>query len=244
MRPSLKDSAVFSMEKILFLDNAIENDTYQPLTYWQPVLFFPFDVFRASAGQWPSDLNTYSHILLTGSTASVLDDTDWMQVEAELIRSAVSQGKVILGSCFGHQIIASALFGLNKVRRRPKPEIGWPDIDIVADDSLLGKAGRIINGFLFHYDEVCCLPEKNVTVTARSINCENLGFKLKGRPVWGIQPHFEMGIVEGLKYLDMVSAAEVPQRLSFFNTARDMPRDSGCIFTLMKAFHEARPINS
>jgi GMP synthase-like glutamine amidotransferase len=233
-----------AMGRILFLDNAIENDTYQPLTYWQPVLFFPFDVFRVSAGQWPSDLKAYSHILITGSTASVLDDTDWMQAEAELIRSAVNKGKVILGSCFGHQIIASALFGLQKVRRKPKPEIGWPGIEIIVEDSLLGKAGRILNAFLFHYDEVCNLPQEDATVMARSINCENLAFKLRGSPVWGIQPHFEMGIVEGLKYLDMVSAADVPERLSFFTSTREVPRDSGWIIPLMKAFHETRPINS
>ena len=230
------------MEKILFLDNTIDNDTYQPLTYWEPVLFFPFDLCRVSADERPSGLEEYSHVLITGSTASVLDDADWMQAEAELIRSAVNQGKVILGSCFGHQIIARALFGMQKVRRRKKPEIGWPDIEVLADDPLLGKAGRTINGFLFHYDEVCHLPDGDAAVIARSINCENLAFKLKDRPVWGIQPHFEIGIVEGLKYLDIVSGADVPGRQSYFTTRQDPPRDSGGIFPLMQAFHEARPL--
>jgi hypothetical protein len=77
------------MERILFLDNAIENDTYQALDYWKPLLLSPFDWFRISAGDWPSDLSAYSHILITGSSACVLDDTDWMKTEVKLIRSAV-----------------------------------------------------------------------------------------------------------------------------------------------------------
>jgi hypothetical protein len=32
------------MERILFIDNANENDTYQALDYWKPLLLFPFDL--------------------------------------------------------------------------------------------------------------------------------------------------------------------------------------------------------
>ena len=70
------------MCRILFLDNSIHNDTYGPLTYWEPLLLFPYDLFRVSAGEWPPELDSYSHILITGSAASVLDDTEWMQAEA------------------------------------------------------------------------------------------------------------------------------------------------------------------
>ena len=122
------------MRRILFIDNAIENDTYQALDYWRPLLVYPFDVFRVALGEWPSDPDMYSHILITGSTACVLDNSDWMQTEIQLIQSAVKNGKVMLGSCFGHQIIALSIFGAQSVRKRPVPEIGWPDIEILADD--------------------------------------------------------------------------------------------------------------
>jgi hypothetical protein len=112
----------------------------------------------------------------------------------------------------------------------------------MADDALLGKAGRIINGFVFHYDEVCQLPEDRATVTARSSACGILGFKLKGKPVWGIQPHFEMGIVEGLNYLDKVSGEHVPCRQSLFQSQAVLPKDAGWIAPLMKAFHDTSPM--
>lgn len=230
------------MDRILFLDNSIKNDLYKPLTYWEPVLLLDFDSYRASAGELPHDLDDYSHIFISGSTASVLDNADWIEAEQELIRTAVDQGKVVVGSCFGHQIIARALFGDGAVRKRRALDVGWPEIEILADDALLGEAGSKIYGYVFHYDEVCKIDENEATVIARSEACEILAFKLKDRPVWGIQPHFEMGIVEGLKFLELVKGEGVPDRPSLLNSVKNYPQDSGWIIPLMKAYHNARPL--
>ncbi len=229
------------MDRILFLDNSIENDAYQPLTYWEPLLMFAYDSYRACTGEMPTDLNAYSHIIISGSAASVLENAGWMQAQMRLIRTAVNQGKVILGSCFGHQIIAGALFGMGAVRRRKGPDIGWPDIEIITDDALLGKCGRKINSFVFHFDEVCNLAENQATVIARSKECGILGFKLNGKPVWGLQPHFEMGIVEGLKYIELVQGEGIPDKQYLFNSAENFPKDSGWVIPLLKAFYGTRP---
>ena len=230
------------MNRILFLDNSIEDDVYQPLTYWEPLLLYPYDHFWVSVGQWPEGLDAYSHILITGSTASVLDDTDWMRNEATLIRDAVDKRKVILGSCFGHQMIARSLFGLDAVRKREKPEIGWPEIRILARDPLLGEADRTINAFVFHFDEVCKVPEAQADIIARSADCDILAYKLKNRPVWGIQPHFEMGIVEGIQIIERSAGDDIPDKHYFFDNSNNQPKDSGWIIPLMKAFHETQPI--
>ena len=230
------------MNRILFLDNSIQNDLYKPLSYWEPVLLFEFDSYRASAGELPDDLDAYSHIFISGSSASVLDNTDWINAEQELICRAVDRGKVILGSCFGHQIIARALFGDGAVRKRPALDVGWPAIEILADDALLGLAGSKIYGHVFHYDDVCRINENEATVIARSKACEILAFKLNGKPVWGIQPHFEMGIVEGLKFIEWANGDGIPDRTSLFDSSENYPRDSGWIIPLMKAYHQMRPL--
>jgi GMP synthase-like glutamine amidotransferase len=229
------------MNKILIIDNSIKEDDYNPLTYWEPLLLFPFDVSHVSVGERPPLSDDYSHLLITGSSASVLDDEEWMRDEIELIRRAVNQGKVILGSCFGHQIIARAMFGRDAVRKLKKPEIGWPQIEITANDPLLGEEGRVIYGFVYHYDEVCHLPDGKAKLLARSADCRIHAFKLNEKPVWGIQPHFEMGIVEGLKLLALTAGDGVPSREEFIRAAQDGPRDSGWIIPLMSAFHETQP---
>ena len=231
------------MDRILFLDNSIENDAYHPLAYWEPLLMFAYDSYRACFGELPTELDGYSHIFISGSSASVLENAEWMQAEMDLIRLAVNQGKVILGSCFGHQIIAGALFGMGAVRKRKGPEIGWPDIEIIGDDPLFGKCSRKIHGFVFHFDEVCNLPGNQATVIARSKRCGVLVFKLNGKPVWGVQPHFEMGIVEGLKFIEMVHEAGMANKQSFFNSAENFPKDSGWIIPLLKAFYDTRPLS-
>ena len=179
---------------------------------------------------------------VSGSTASVRDNADWIRAEQEFIKTAVDRGKVMMGSCFGHQIIARALFGDDAVCKRPALDVGWPEIEILADDALLGEAGSKIYGHVFHYDDVCRIDDKEATVIARSKACEILAFKLKDRPVWGIQPHFEMGIVEGLKFIEWVKGNGIPDRQSFFNCVENYPRDSGWIIPLMKAYHDARPL--
>lgn len=232
------------MDRILFLDNSIKNDLYKPLAYWEPVLLLDFDSYRASAGELPHDLDDYSHIFISGSSASVLDNADWIEAEQELIRTAVDQGKVVVGSCFGHQIIARALFGDGAVRKRRALDVGWPEIEILADDALLGEAGSKIYGYVFHYDEVCKIDENEATVIARSDACEILAFKLKDRPVWGVQPHFEMGIVDGLKFLELVKGQEVPDRQSYLKSTVKPPKDSGWIIPFMQAYHDARPLQA
>ena len=61
------------MNRILFLDNSLDDDPYQPLSYWDPLLLFPYDLFRVTVGEWPHELDSYSHILITGSAAGVLE---------------------------------------------------------------------------------------------------------------------------------------------------------------------------
>jgi GMP synthase-like glutamine amidotransferase len=230
--------------RILLIDNSIDPARYRPLSHWQPLLIHPFDCLRAPVEVLPEDLSSYSHVLLTGSTASVIDDRDWMQSEARLIRKAVQDGRVVLGSCFGHQLIARALFGSASVRARQTPDIGWAKFDIVEDDLLLGSAGRSLSAYVFHFDEVTGVPSAEALVTARSPECDIMAFRLRAKPVWGIQPHFEIGIVEGLQLLDQSAASGVPARLEFLDGTRPVPRDSGWIAPLMQAFQQARPVGT
>ena len=58
----------------------------------------------------------------------------------------------------------------------------------------------------------------------------------------GKRKAIEMGIVEGLNYLDLAAGDGVPTRTSFLESDQNYPKDSGWVMPLMKAFHAARPI--
>jgi hypothetical protein len=51
-----------------------------------------------------------------------------------------------------------------------------------------------------------------------------------------------MGIVEGMKFLEMVKGTGVPNRQSYFESVDQHPQDSGWIIPFMRAYHSARPL--
>lgn len=232
------------MYRILFIDNSTDHGLYRPLEHWQPLFVHPFEIYHAPLDQPPPEIDRFSHIIISGSLASTLENREWMLGEEDLIRRAVGEGKVILGNCFGHQIIAKALFGNEAVRVREYPEVGWPDMKIIKSDQLLGDEGEIISGFILHFDEVFGLPEEDAEVILTSAECENLAFKLKGYPVWGFQPHFEIGIVQAFTVLELIRGPAVPDKSYFIYSDQRRPRDTGHIIRVMRAFQKTHPMSA
>ena len=70
-----------------------------------------YDVFFTSNNQFPENLDHYEAILITGSPCSVHDDHPWIGSLVDLIRTADSMGLRVIGSCFGHQLVAQAFGG-------------------------------------------------------------------------------------------------------------------------------------
>jgi len=158
-----------------------------------------------------------------------------------MIRVAVAKGKVILGSCFGHQLIARALFGLAAVRKREKPQIGWLDLQLLQDDRLLGSQGDQLSGFFFHNDEVAALPPTETVTLLSGPDSSHLAFRLKSRPVWGIQPHYELGVSQGFELIGTAidqGVPGVPPKTQFFESAPHLPRDSAHITKIMYQFQQ------
>jgi GMP synthase-like glutamine amidotransferase len=70
-----------------------------------------YDVFFTSNNQFPENIDHYEAILITGSPCSVHDDHPWIGSLVDLIRTADSMGLRVIGSCFGHQLVAQAFGG-------------------------------------------------------------------------------------------------------------------------------------
>jgi GMP synthase-like glutamine amidotransferase len=70
-----------------------------------------YDVFFTSNNQFPENIDHYEAILITGSPCSVHDDHPWIGSLVDLIRTADSMGLRVIGSCFGHQLVAQTFGG-------------------------------------------------------------------------------------------------------------------------------------
>lgn len=78
-----------------------------------------FKRYPTHGGTVPGSLDECDGYLVTGSAASVLEQTDWMRAAQDFIVEAAAH-RPVLGVCFGHQLIADAYGG-----RVEKSPAGW-----------------------------------------------------------------------------------------------------------------------
>jgi GMP synthase-like glutamine amidotransferase len=220
--------------RVAVIDNSIDPSVYKPVEHWGKFLEVPFESFRAPEGRFPGLKGDFSHLVLTGSEASVLERDAWVEDEVEFIRKALALGYPTLGSCYGHQLIALALGGPDRVRRSPWPEVGWYPIEILVKGDVLGEEDTAY-AFCSHFDEAVGLGA-DFRVLASTPACPVQAFKVAGRPVWGIQFHPEIDIPDARQFLRSLVGLGLPTAPFFADALRTEPRDSGLIRTIVRHF--------
>ncbi|MCD4818521.1 MAG: gamma-glutamyl-gamma-aminobutyrate hydrolase family protein [Candidatus Cloacimonetes bacterium] len=144
------------------------------------------------------DLAGFTHLLLTGSELSASKKNNIDEQLYKVIDHFVQKGKSILGICYGHQMLAKALYGESACRRTKKPEFGWKNIEIVPNPLFVGIRNPIF--MESHYDEVCNL-DNDFQIIAKNDDCEIQAFQYKNLPIWGIQFHPEFLWEDGEKLM-------------------------------------------
>jgi len=185
--------------RVLLLDNSIETSLYGPVAHWGRHVTCELDSVRPPEGSWPSSLAGYSHIMVSGSEASINVDLPWIIEECSLVRAAAARGIPMLASCFGHQLVVRALSGKEHVRASPTPEFGWVEVVLSPEasrDPVVGWMGSSVHAYSAHFDEVHPLPPGWKRL-ASSAACENAMIAWTESPIWGIQHHPEIEPPEG-----------------------------------------------
>lgn len=136
--------------------------------------------FDSHLGELPDSPERFDAFLIGGSRSSAFEDLEWILGLCDFLRAAHAEGVVLLGVCFGHQIVARALGG--EVSRW---DGGW-NIGAVEYELGDGSTSRLI---ACHRDQVTKLPE-GAELTATTPNCEIAGFVIADQ-VMTIQPHPE-----------------------------------------------------
>lgn len=220
--------------KVAIIDNSINPSIYTPVAHWAAFLEGEWQAFTAREHHFPNWDEEFTHLILTGSEASILERERWVHEEIELTLEAVERKIPVLGSCWGHQLLAIALAGPAHVQRSDCPEIGWVPIEITEEYTLLGKKGQ---EFVFssHFDEVVDLGD-DFLVFASNEKCPVHAFQWMENPVWGIQSHPEMSIQDAQHYL-RENVASNHESHSLFRRALDStPRDTEMIHAVIRNF--------
>ena len=155
----------------------------------------PAEVVRVAHEPCPTSAEPYAALFVTGSGASVVEPTPWVEAAADLMRDAAERRVPVLGICFGHQLLPYAHFGADHVRRTATPELGWVEIERSADHPLLEGYERRFTAFESHRDEVVAVGDE-LDVFAANADCAVQAFQVRGLPHYGVQFHPEMALPE------------------------------------------------
>jgi len=190
------------MKRVLIIDGSIYPDIYRPADHWRALLGeVPSGSTHLPSGEPVPDLAGYSHIILTGSESSIFADDPWFEVESKVILDAFEEEKAILGSCFGHQMLARTLSGREYVALSPTPELGWTSVEVVEKDELFDGQKNPFFVFVSHFDEVRN-PPAPWKILARSERCAVHAMRYGDRPIWGVQSHPEITPEDGRVLLE------------------------------------------
>ncbi len=162
-----------------------------------------------------SNYKGYSHLLISGSEKSAMDEHYWYRSLSEIILSFKNHKKSILGICFGHQFLVRVLSGKNNLRKSFFPETGWTDIEI-SQNSLFNGLERFKSA-VFHGDEVFNLSA-DYEVIASSKRCGIHGFQFKGTSIWGIQFHPDFVYEDTFDFIEELRKTEDNFEKAFVNT--------------------------
>jgi GMP synthase (glutamine-hydrolysing) len=143
------------------------------------------------AGPPPSD-DGFGAVMVFGGSMHLdqEDENPWLRDEKEFLRELLEGGTPALGVCLGSQLLAEAAGA--EPRRASRPEIGWHGIELTPEgrsDPLLAPLAAGFEGFGWHSYEFPLPPEADPL--ARSEVCLQ-AFRLRDRPVWGLQFHAEV----------------------------------------------------
>jgi GMP synthase (glutamine-hydrolysing) len=149
---------------------------------------FNLTILNSQSNLIPTDLTSYSGIIILGGPMSVYDNYVFLKNEQKLIKKAVDMNIPTLGICLGSQLIAEAMGG--KVYPGNLKEIGWHDIEITENGSrnIFNGITTLKNTVFQWHGDTYELP-KSATILAKS-DAYIQAFRIK--TAIGIQFHIEV----------------------------------------------------
>jgi GMP synthase (glutamine-hydrolysing) len=139
------------------------------------------------------DKSYYDGWIITGSASSVIDNHDWIKLLKNKIIYANKYAIPILGICFGHQIISSALGG-DVVHNNRGWELGSYKIDITE----AGLSSKLFNNielndyfYFSHEDIVSKLPIDAIELASNSMGLQSFSV---ANQIFGVQFHPEFTV--------------------------------------------------
>lgn len=166
------------------------------------------DAYYVAMDSFPARLDDYDGLLVTGSPCSVHDQHSWIERLEDLVREAAARGQRVMGSCFGHQLLAKA-FGGEVGRNEHGWLVGNFEVRITRRYDWMQPAVSVTGMYHFNQERVTRLPPA-AEAFARTDDYPDFGFML-GDNVMSFQGHPEQSRLSMQNFLDTTPTLSVEQ---------------------------------
>ena len=179
------------------------------------------DPYYVTRDSFPASVDDYDGYLVTGSPCSVHDDDPWIGQLEEFARTATARGKRVIGSCFGHQLLAKAFGG-----EVGPNEHGWLvgnfAVRIARRHDWMQPAANVTGMYHFNQERVTRLPPA-AEAFAHTDDYPDFGFTIDDT-VMSFQGHPEQSRLSMQNFLDTTPTLSAEQyRRAAANIAEAQP---------------------
>ncbi len=174
-------------------------------------------VVRPAHEPWRGRADEFAAIIISGSAASIVAPPAWERPLEDLVHQAADADIPTLGVCFGHQVIARALFGTGAVCNSQPAELGWFEVARRNDDPLFAGVEPRFHTFVSHREEVDTAAS-GMRVLASTPDCANQAFRVADHRLWGVQFHAEIGVAEATKLVSDRAKSKPEQQIDVGTT--------------------------
>lgn len=156
------------------------------------VLSTPVSTYKVSNGELPPQPSdrawTHDGVVISGSQVSVYEDRPWIRAVQEWVSECVETNVPVLGVCWGHQLLATALGG--RVEPLGEYELGYATIETRVENSLFEGIDEQFVAFESHSDTVTELPPGATVLTDNEIGVQSFA----ATTAYGVQFHPEYDV--------------------------------------------------
>ena len=178
------------------------------ITRWAHKKGYPIAQTYLCKNEKLPDIKDFDWVMVMGGSPHAWEEViyPWLPAEKEFITRVLDHNKIMLGICFGAQLIAEALGG--KVSQNKYEEIGWYDVSLTPEGRKSFLFKNIPDQFItFHWHADQFSLPAGCTRLAYSEPTANQAYISQGRPLAGLQFHPEYTL-ELVKYFAHESGDE------------------------------------
>lgn len=151
-------------------------------------------------GALPAAVDDHDVYIFSGSPHGVYEDLPWIRVAEAFVREAAAAGRVVIGGCFGHQLVAQALGGTVEKSAR-----GWGlgahSYAVSRREPWMQGGPDSVRSLVSHQDQVVRPPDGAVVLAASDF-CPYAMLRI-GERVLTVQSHPEMNLATSDRLLEM-----------------------------------------